>query len=71
MSRVCKLKYAMSYIRTPFNFKSKRRIEFVIHNQFERMIPHKYLQLAVHDDTMAVFSLYKQLKKQNALLVCN
>jgi len=50
MSRVCQLKYAMSYVRTPLSFKSKRRIELLIYNSFQRMIPqspqfHKSLRL--------------------------
>jgi len=39
ISRVCQLKYAMSYVRTPLSFKSKRRIELLIYNPFQRMIP--------------------------------
>jgi len=45
MSKVCQLKYAMSYVRTPLSFKL-----------LYAMIQWLY------------FSLYKQLKKRNALL---
>jgi len=66
----------MSYVRTPLSFKSKPRIELLILKPFQRMITqspqfHKSLQLAVRDDTEIVFFTYKQLKKQNALLVYN
>jgi len=37
MSRVCQLKYDMSYVRTPVSFKPKHRIE-LIYNPFQRMI---------------------------------
>jgi len=32
MSRVCQLKYAMTYVWTPLSFKSKRRIKLLIYN---------------------------------------
>jgi len=59
-SRVCQLKYAMSYVRTPLSFKSKRRIELLIYNPFQTMISqspqfHKSLRLAVRDDTVIAF----------------
>jgi len=34
MSRDCQLKSAMSYVRTPLSFKSKRKIELLIYNPF-------------------------------------
>jgi len=45
MSRVCQLKYAMSYVRTPLSFKSKPSIELLIYNPFQRMIPHNSTSL--------------------------
>jgi len=37
------------------SFKCKHRIELLIYNQFQRMISHKSLRLAVRDDTVVVF----------------
>jgi len=53
MSRDCQLKYATLYVRTSLSFKSKRRIELLIYNPFQAMIPqspqfHTSLRLAVH-----------------------
>jgi len=50
----------MLYVRIPLSFKSKRRIELLIYNQFQTTIPqspqfHKSLQLAVGDETVVVF----------------
>jgi len=42
----------LCHVRTPLSFKSKRRIELLIYNPFQTMIPqspqfHKSLRLAV------------------------
>jgi len=75
MSRVRQLKYVRTNMSVmcsnTIKFKSKRRIELLIYNPFQEMIPYKSLRLAVRDVQWLYFSLYKQLKKRNALLVCN
>jgi len=50
----------MSYVRTPLSLKSKRRIELLIYNPFQRMIPQSPQVFAV-SCTWLHFSLYKQL----------
>jgi len=73
MSRVCQLKYAMSYVRKPLSFKSKCRIELLIYNPFETMIPqspqfHKSLLLAVRDDTVVVFFTLQTIEKVKCIV---
>jgi len=53
----------MSCVRTPLSFKSKRRIELLIYNAFQGMIPHKSLRLAVRDDTVIVFFTLQKIEK--------
>jgi len=58
----------MSYVRTTLNFKSKRRIELLIYNPFQTMIPqflqfHKSLRLAVRDDRVVVFFTLQTIEK--------
>jgi len=69
MSRICQLKYAVSNVRTPLTFnKSKRKIELLTYNPFQRMIPqspqfHKFLRLAVRDDTVVLFLTLQTIEK--------
>jgi len=61
ISRVCQLKYAMSYVRTPLSIKSKRRI--IIHSkEWFPTIP-KTLQLVICDDTVVVFFTLQTIEK--------
>jgi len=55
----------MSYVRKPLSFKSKRMIELLIYNSFQRMIPYNStsLWLAVHDDTVFVFFTLQTIEK--------
>jgi len=63
----------MPYVRTPLSFKSKRRIELLIYDSFQKMILqspqfHKSLRLAVRDDTVAVFFTLQTIEKAKCVV---
>jgi len=70
MSRVCQLKYAMSYVLTPLSFKSKRRIELLIYNPFLTMIPQspQVFAISCSDHTVFVFFTLQTIEKKKCVV---